>query len=279
MSKNQPLSQKEFSAFNPNEHVLKSLKSYAQRRGLPVNRVRVLDWGCGRGRMVLALRERGFDARGVDPDTLALANGTALSTELGYPEHILSPLMDGVRTGFPSGFFDFIFSNQVLEHVQDLNSVAAEISRLTKAGGEGLHIFPPRWHWREAHLQMPGIHWLPKGFARRWLIYGYTACGIESRWSSMANQPVGKRAETYYRYSIERTFYRPNSVISELFREAGLDTTFRTIDNPKLERFQLVRWARQNSIPRSWLNAALMTFVSAELTTHKVTSNNDADNQ
>lgn len=270
MSKNRPLTREELGAFQPNEHVLDRLQFYALRCGKPRRRIRVLDWGCGRGRMVVSLRRRGFEAYGVDLDKGALLNGRRLVEALGYPAEALSGIDSYARTRFPAKYFDFVFSNQVLEHVRDLSETVSEISRITTDDGEGLHIFPPRWHMREAHLRMPFVHWLPKNRARRTLIHLWSTIGVESKWRDMDADSLQDRVETYYRYSVEKTFYRPNASIARVFHAHGMQAAFCTVDNPKLDWIGLVQWARRLPYARALMNAGLASLVSAELSTRTV---------
>lgn len=267
MSKNRPLTPDELDAFEPNEHVLKRLTSFARACGKSPNQVQVLDWGCGRGRMVAALRRLGFSAFGVDPDEAAVSNGMQLLGRMGYPGDVLNVVDSEARTPLAENRFDFVFSNQVLEHVRDLAPTVAEIARLTRAGGAGLHVFPPRWHVREAHLRMPIVHWLPKNRMRRTLIHLWSALGIESKWQEMDGDSLKGRVDTYYRYSCEKTFYRPNAEIAAAFRAHGMNCEFCTVDNPKLDHIALMRWSRDRPYARALMNAGLATFVSAELAT------------
>lgn len=267
MSKNERLTQDELDSFTPNEHVLERLEAHARRCGKSREQIRVLDWGCGRGRMVVSLRKQGFIAYGVDPDEAAVSNGARLVGALGYPADTLAAIDTAARTKFPASHFDFVFSNQVLEHVRDLPATISEIARITRAGGAGLHIFPPRWHVREAHLRMPFVHWLPKNQARRGLIYLCAAVGVESKWRGMDADSLNARVDTYYRYSVDKTFYRSNAAIAATFRAYGMGAEYCTVENPKLDRLALMRWVRRHWYSRALVNAGLATSVSAELST------------
>ncbi|WP_420429780.1 class I SAM-dependent methyltransferase [Algiphilus sp.] len=267
MSKNRPLTPDELDAFTPNEHVLTRLTSFAQACGKSPHQIQVLDWGCGRGRMVAALRRLGFSAFGVDPDEAAVSNGMQLLGRMGYPGDVLNVIDRDAHTPFAENRFDFVFSNQVLEHVRDLPAIVSEIARLTRSGGAGLHIFPPRWHIREAHLRMPVVHWLPKNRMRRTLIYLWSALGIESKWQEMDGAALKARVDTYYRYSCDKTFYRSNAEIAAAFRAHGMSCEFCTADNPKLDHIAPLRWSHGRRYARGLINAGLATFVSAELAT------------
>jgi ubiquinone/menaquinone biosynthesis C-methylase UbiE len=59
--------------------------------------------------------------------------------------------------------FDVVVSNQVFEHVQDMEATLLEIARVLKPGGVSFNVFPYRGTWREGHCGIPFLHWFPKG--------------------------------------------------------------------------------------------------------------------
>jgi SAM-dependent methyltransferase len=124
--------------------------------------IRVLDYGCGSGQIVKLLRKRGVDAFGCDVfyeggDYSSLVEPGLL--EAGVVRR-MTP--DGMIP-FESGFFDYVVNNQVMEHVQNLEAVLAEIRRVLKPEGVVLSLFPDKGVWREGHCGIPFLHWFPKG--------------------------------------------------------------------------------------------------------------------
>lgn len=61
----------------------------------------------------------------------------------------------GEQLPFADDSFDLLFSNEVIEHVQDDARALAEMVRVTKPNGRILIFCPNRWHWMEQH----GIYW------------------------------------------------------------------------------------------------------------------------
>ncbi|MBK7894597.1 MAG: class I SAM-dependent methyltransferase [Candidatus Promineifilaceae bacterium] len=61
----------------------------------------------------------------------------------------------GETLPFASHSFDFVFSNEVIEHVQDDRQALAEMVRVTKGNGRILIFCPNRWYPVEQH----GIYW------------------------------------------------------------------------------------------------------------------------
>ena len=73
----------------------------------------------------------------------------------------------GENLPYPDNSFDFIVSYDVFEHVQDLEIVMNECSRVLRPGGFVLAVFPPFFQPLEAHLTLvtktPALHWIFSG--------------------------------------------------------------------------------------------------------------------
>ena len=121
---------------------------------------RVLDYGCGNGRIVKLLRARGIDAAGCDVFYEGGDHSSEVDPEL-LGKSVLA--MDGNKIPFADNRFDMIVNNQVMEHVADLDAVVCEMTRVLKPGGTVLSLFPHRGVWREGHCGVPFLHRFPKG--------------------------------------------------------------------------------------------------------------------
>ena len=117
----------------------------------------VLDYGCGRAKTVEILRSRDVCAYGCDVFYEG-GNYRQLVGRTLFDEGIVREMKDDTIP-FPDEFFDVVVSNQVFEHVPDLNVVLAEINRVLKPGGALLALFPDAGCWREGHCGLPFIHW------------------------------------------------------------------------------------------------------------------------
>ncbi len=269
MSKNEYLSTQEISQFNIKGPFPSILESFAREHGLEPDEINILDWGCGRGRFVLKLRQMGYNAYGVDIDPVTIEHGRKAFEELGYTgstfDGIQFPLValePGQATLFPPEAFHCLFSGQVLEHVSDLNSTAAEMARLTRPGGIGYHNYPAYRHIREAHLYMPFVHWLPKNRLRRYMIAFYLTMRLSPKWPELNGQSLDKQITTYYQYSISKTFYRPASQVKQIFENAGFDARL----SPALPRhLSKLKPFMKSRLFGSVLNSLLTDFVLAEL--------------
>jgi SAM-dependent methyltransferase len=223
MGKQDQLTGAELSAFTLSSAVLAVAEHCRVQTGRPRCAIRILDFGCGRGRSVARLREIGFDAFGYDASAEVVKKGYDLFRAHGWaPETTL-------RAGDPSGqlpfardFFHVVFSEQVLEHVQNIDVAASEISRVTCERGTGWHVCSAPYRVVEEHLHMPFIHWLPKNHMRKWFIRLLVGSGSEPCWPELAGKTIAQKTEVYYRYSMDKTFYRSWPAIRASFARVGL---------------------------------------------------------
>lgn len=123
-------------------------------------RISVLDYGCGAGEIVNLLRTKDIDAFGCDIFYDAGDRSKSISEQ--WWGTIIRRIEDG-RIPFADESFDLVISNQVMEHVDDLDLVLSEIHRVLKKGGQVLSLFPDKGVWREGHCGLPFLHWFSKG--------------------------------------------------------------------------------------------------------------------
>ncbi len=263
------LTEEEFASFNPAPRTFSGIEEYVKRAKRPQGETPILDWGCGKGRAVLWLRERGYQAFGVDIDPKPIESGRPLFRQKGHDDLCLHRMDENGRTQYPDAYFYYIFSNQVLEHVSELENMAGELYRIMAPGGEGLHIYPAHRRIVEVHLFMPLVHWLPKNALRKRLIGFFVRIGKEPRWIGLEGKTRNQKTETYFHYSTERTFYRSPGKVRNAFENAGFDVKLVTIDNPLLAKFKLLAFLGRCPLTRPVIQYLLHTFRTVELLIRK----------
>jgi SAM-dependent methyltransferase len=128
------------------------------RHGLPPGRG--LDLGCGDGKLMrILLDAAGARLRLVGADIDALETRDAAAS--GIYEQVYT--VPGERLPEPDGSFDFVLSNSVLEHIEGLEPVIAEMARVLRPGGVFLFTVPaagfhdclagPLWGDRDLYLR------------------------------------------------------------------------------------------------------------------------------
>jgi ubiquinone/menaquinone biosynthesis C-methylase UbiE len=119
---------------------------------------KILDFGCGDGGEVYQFRKMGYKAYGCDIDNYSEKIQTLCKEEkIIDPDETVFGIIDMInyRIPFADNTFDYIFSNQVFEHVQNYPQALSEIYRVLKPGGCNLHIFPSRYRLVECHVFVP----------------------------------------------------------------------------------------------------------------------------
>jgi SAM-dependent methyltransferase len=183
---------------------------WALRQGRPVT---VLDYGCGGAQIVTALRASGVDAYGCDVFYQGGDYSANVPWEL-FDSNVIRRMERG-SIPFDDEQFDLIINNTVLEHVDDLDAVLIEMSRVLKPGGKLLSLFPQREIWFEWHIGVPFAHWFRPGSRLR-LSY-VTAM----RLIGLGSNKGGKSAAAWSRDAVEWidrwTHYRPRLLIEQAF--------------------------------------------------------------
>jgi len=223
LSKHKALTKDQLDIFIPNYNIIKCIDSYCSRKNIKKDKVKVLDWGCGKGLEVLWLNSNGYNVVGVDIDKEPIQNGLGLAKDLGLTKDSLRVISDDNKTSFTNDYFDLVFSNQCFEHVKDIDSVANEIYRITKPGGEGYHELPAFLNPYEGHLYMLFIHWLPKNRIRLLGILFYVLIRREPFWPELSDLGLIDKSKKYYEYSINKTFYRSTRDFKNIFSKVGFD--------------------------------------------------------
>lgn len=132
---------------------------------------KVMDFGCGKGKLVHALHRRGFDAYGCDIKNYWSEEYLPVSEKLKTIP--LSPY----RLPFDNNTFDVVVSTSVLEHAQNTEECFREIHRVLKPGGYAMHHYPGKWYLPyEPHIYVPLVNYFwprcSKGWLRLWALLG-----------------------------------------------------------------------------------------------------------
>lgn len=268
-SKHDHLTIKEIDDYQLPSTVTQLLESCSTKFDIPYSSLRVLDWGCGRGMTVIKLLQMGIDAYGVDIDPATIRNGLPAMSELGLDgENRLICITPDCITPFTNSFFHVILSDQVFEHVSDINALTAELARLTCSEGEGLHSFPAKWCVIEPHLFIPIVHWLPKNQLRFWWIR--LMLNKIPIWKEVEDKSISERVETYYKYSLQKTYYRSLNQLKFYLKHHQFDVNFYSnVDPIARHKKKLHFFNFTNTLELRFCNWYVNTFKNVILVTKR----------
>jgi SAM-dependent methyltransferase len=266
MSKHQVLTKDEVLKYRIEEDVINSIEEFRKNENIAKEELAILDWGCGRGRAVAKFREMGYRSFGVDIDEMPIKNSENFFSSIGLcSEELLKVLNSNNISPFPNESFHVIYSEQVFEHIENMDAVAKEMYRIMKKGGIGIHHYPAKWVIKEGHLFQPFIHWFPKNRLRFLAILFFTILGLEPNWSNSKNLSAIKKAEIYYQYSIHKTFYRSVKEIKKTFVKTGFSIRFTAIENSKIFSKKNLLFLTRNQFTRRILCFILNTFIRHDI--------------
>lgn len=162
--------------------------------------IRILDAGCGSGKMIYFLNEflplfnkgkqfmiygydvldHGVQQRDYEKVTFSYLHENA--PEIDWDDRIR---MINSNDDWPFGnnTFDFVLSNQVLEHAWDHDQFFREHARVLHDKGFGVHIFPLKDAIIDWHVCLPSVHKLNSWDAIYKKIKFYTKLGVSVRYN------------------------------------------------------------------------------------------------
>ena len=154
----------EASSDNPPLHLRLILQGLSDLGGAPKAGIQILDHGCGGGRTLLCLLAMGYKGvHGVDIGGDCEDWNVFLNDELGLAGKRFI-VYDGKHLPFANHAFDFVFSQQVIEHIRPdaLESYYAEERRVMRPGAIAYHQVPHRLVPYDSHTRTWLIHYLPR---------------------------------------------------------------------------------------------------------------------
>lgn len=138
--------------------------------------LRILDIGCGDGALIASLTSLaladpacpaievyGFDVSEQGFRREDLVDATVRTLSARHPavdwSRRIRLFSERAVWDYPEGFFDAAVSNQVLEHVADLEALLDNLAVCVRTGGISIHLFPLADCIQEAHCRVPFAHW------------------------------------------------------------------------------------------------------------------------
>lgn len=111
----------------------------------------LLEIGSGTGWQARALSEAGYRVEAIDLPADSAISGHARNRHWPIRDY------DGVHIPFDDDRFDILYSSNVLEHVERLDALMGEMTRVLRPGGVALHLLPnPQWRILSLLTYYPG---------------------------------------------------------------------------------------------------------------------------
>ena len=171
---------------------------------------KILDLGCGRGEFLTAMKDKGYDIVGVEPDPDKLEaiekNKEENKTDA---EVIIAP---GEKIPFPEATFDLVYCSDVLEHCKDPRQLLKESYRVLKPQGQMYLTVINRFGFKDPHYHLRFVNFMP-----RWLGERYIAL----RRKSKELLPGFRKKES--RYKLSEMHYFTFNGFKKLADQVGFD--------------------------------------------------------
>jgi SAM-dependent methyltransferase len=204
--------------------------------------VRVLDAGCGNGAMLAYFAEAlprllpdvawefyGYDISDFGVRDFESYFGSAVERlrecAPGVPwRERLALIRAEDPWPWPDGFFSVVVSNQVGEHVADLEHWLAEQHRVLAVRGTAVHLFPVKSYVYEGHVFVPFVHRIASHDLAAAYLRTALRLGLSFRREGAALDWAAESHADYLRYN---TFYRSGRELLAAAKRARLRGSFR----------------------------------------------------
>jgi SAM-dependent methyltransferase len=189
----------------------------------------ILDVGCGDGGLLTKVTDQfSCDAAGFDSSEYGLVHEASVGRQADTSVDVRVTLPDG-GWPFDKDSMDVVISNQVLEHVVDLEQFCAEARRVSRPGALGVHVFPTRHVLMEWHMMVPFAHRFRDHDARAKVIDLWSRAGVGVYRSQAVPLGIGVEqfAEEHADYLRTYTTYRTWRELADTFHRYGFRVTHR----------------------------------------------------
>lgn len=278
------------------EHLLSILNTESESRITGGGIVRILDVGCGDGYFMEYIMQNygilnssiefeiyGFDVDNHGVQSKGYFTKTIELLEKSFPEiswvNRLSVISDQESWPYSDNFFDFIISNQVVEHVRDHETFFSEINRTLKTNGCSIHLFPLKHYIYEGHLHLPLVHKIMNyDFMISWIkCLSRLGIGKYKTLHKDSSVSLEQYAERHADYMCFFTNYLSYAEVLMLGKKHCLRTSFRYTQEFYKKKLQSVlgmkpkyKYQCKRSSAIDWLSIHFLKYVSSiTLVLHK----------
>jgi SAM-dependent methyltransferase len=274
-------------------HILSCVLSELSRKEralIPGRRLRILDTGCGHGGLIAdALLALGDRLEGRDVEIYGFEVQEHGAGRERYWDDLNEVLCsrfpdtdwtDKVRVAsaseewpFEDEFFDLVMSNQVLEHVEDLEGFFAQQHRVLKPGGIAIHHFPTVESLVDPHSGVPFVHWSRSDVCRERVLRFFSSRGIGKyeTYRARRGHSIDQFVNEFVDYLRRFTSFRSMDMVESLSRKEGFAVSARY--NWALAKRWIGEaedvWSYSGGREDAWFARVLSRFASVTLVCEK----------
>ena len=240
-----------------------------EKKSEDIRNFKILEIGCGDGSGVMLIKnllgliykDINFEVYGLDYES-----ESDNVQKVNYNTKNLFKLRNTKDTyPFISNNFDYIFTNQVIEHIEKFNLFVENSSRVLKKDGLLISLYPEKCILREPHCLIPLVHRFKNRKLIKFLVKNfYPFCSYLS-----LKKPIN--SEIMANYIADNTFYRCRAEIKKEFLAENMNViwpitpsyaTFHLIGNayPKVNGFSKIFIGIINKLWILWKSSLFITY-------------------
>lgn len=227
------------------QHILSVINTIILNTKTP-GLVRILDAGCGNGKLIAYLHKSlhqlhpdkefhisGYDVQDHGVQAAGFLEKTAERLSIEMPEIDWTERIYAIQANdewsFAKNKYNFVISNQVLEHVHNKDLFFANISRNMVDGGHSIHLAPLKHIIHEGHIFLPWAHRIKNYSA----LYGYIRAlsrlglGKFRQHKKKTNCTLDEYTERHADYMFFWTSYSTEFEVLSSVRRNGLRADFK----------------------------------------------------
>lgn len=238
------------------------VEKYQKYFNKKVEDISILDYGCGRGRITILLKQLGYNFYGVDASYDTINKSDDICMELGFNHNEIFKVVkenNNYEIPFNDGYFDIIITEHLLEHVENIDFLIKDFNRVTNKNSIIFNTLPGKYSLVEPHLKMPFIN-LNKNLGKL-LIPFFVKLKIEPKWIELNNKDTDEKISRYLKYYNNSLFFRSYSFYKKLFKQHNLHTVITLGENEKVKKGKILKLI-PNFIMVILTDIYLMQFIS-----------------
>ena len=232
-----------------------------------IKNYKILELGCGDGRGVHLIRDilnAKYKDCNIELFGLDYQAESQNVVKAKYNDKNLFKLKNtSQRYPFKSNTFDYIYSNQVFEHVEDIDFLVENIQRVLKNNGINIVLYPEKNIIREPHCLIPFVHRIRNKKIKKLIVKKFYPIFNKNNKKIIDSEIMAE-------YIVNFTFYRSRPEIRKAFSKKGMWVRWPIIPSyatfnifgesfPKKNKFTILFLAILNNLWVLWKSSLFIS--------------------